>query len=105
MSDLYSSEHLERGDLSLPPLGVPSADITVTSRPFDGECWYTIAQQSKEAIVAIAVSGEELDQLISVLQQARARVRKDNDPAPVQLTLFDPDNPPEAPSDPRLDTA
>lgn len=104
MTDIYSSAHKQPGiDLSEEaPLEVKSANITVESRAFAGDRWYTIAQQGKEGVQAVAASTGELKELVSVLQEALYRS------SPVeseQLRLFDPDNPPEAPRDSRLDPA
>jgi hypothetical protein len=95
LPSLYSSSEQE-------PLNIESAHISITSRPFDGYVYYTITQYNKfEGKQTIAVSLEECQELIYGLELAMGKRNK----MPKQLQLFDPDNPPEAPSDPRLDSA
>lgn len=102
MSDLYSAAHREKEpglDISNDALKVPSAEITVTSRAFAGKRWFTIAQENTDVTEAVAVSYEELEELVSVLQEALSRWEPDI--APEQLKLFDP----EELNDPGLDPA
>lgn len=114
MSDIYSTPSQIRAaqplprqegtDLSLAPLEVKSAGINITSRPFAGNRWFAIAQEHKGEVAVITVTGDELDQLISVLREEQKRAREGNDAAPEQLRLFDPDSLEDL-DDPRLDTA
>jgi hypothetical protein len=75
------------------------AGITLQIGSFDGKRWFALNQSGQ----SIVVTWEELEELVSAL----AGVWKENkpDPAPVQLQLFDPDSPPEAPDEHRLDSA
>lgn len=96
MSDLY--DHPEPG-LNLDGVIDLPAGIKLRSGSFDGKRWFALNQAGQ----SIAVTWEELEGLISGL----AGVWADNkpDPAPVQLQLFDPDNPPEAPNEHGMDPA
>lgn len=75
------------------------AGITLQVGSFDGKRWFAMLQGGQ----SIAVTYEELDGLISGLTEAKDQNKPE--PAPEQLRLFDPDNPPEAPSEHRVDSA
>jgi hypothetical protein len=98
MSSLYDHPTKEAG-LNLDGVISLPAGITLQIGSFDGQRWFAMNQAGQ----SIAVTWEELEGLISGLKQAQTWNKPD--PAPEQLTLFDPDNPPEAPSEHRMDPA
>ena len=75
------------------------AGILLQSGSFNGDKWFALQQGGQ----SIAVTYDELEGLISGLREAQEQAKPG--PAPKQLTLFDPDNPPEAPNEHRVDSA
>ena len=91
------------GDGSVKVCSVPSANIVVETRAFAGQRWFALGQTNNIGeSESIAVSYGELKELVSLLIKALDQYKPN---APEQLRLFDPDNPPEAPRDNRLDPA
>lgn len=75
------------------------AGILLQSGSFNGDKWFALQQGGQ----SIAVTYDELEGLISGLREAQEQ--NTPAPAPEQLQLFDPDNPPEAPNEHGVDSA
>ena len=91
------------GSGSVKVCAVPSANIVVETRAFAGQRWFALGQTNNIGeSESIAVSYGELEELVSGLNKALAQYAPK---PPEQLRLFDPDNPPEAPDEHRVDTA
>jgi hypothetical protein len=104
MSNLYDSPSETLVEIPESGLNMDSAislpaGITLQVGSFDGKRWFALLQGGQ----SIAVTGDELEGLISGLWAALRD--NDRDPAPEQLQLFDPENPPEAPNEHGVDTA
>jgi hypothetical protein len=100
MSDLYDHpKAAPEPGLNLDCVVALPAEITLQVGSFNGKRWFAMNQAGQ----SIAVDYEELGELISGLSDVWAA--NEPDPVPEQLRLFDPDNPPEAPSEHRMDPA
>lgn len=100
MTDIYSAEQRSR---DLHPsnhrvLGTYGG-VTLTTRPFDGQRWFVMVATDGSTI---AVSAEELGELVSGASEA-LHTYEEKQP-PVQLRLFNPDSLEDSNAD-RLDPA